>query len=75
MKEIAKDLLETAMFLIEQGKASDVHQFVQAVWMSEFYAQEIPSKVLEAMAALKMEAALYLIGHGVEIPRDDEGGQ
>ena len=34
MKEIAKDLLETAMFLIEQGKASDAHQFVQAVWVS-----------------------------------------
>lgn len=75
MKEIAKDLLETAMFLLEQGEASDVHQFVQAVWMSEFYAQEIPSKVLEAMAALKMDAALYLIRHGMEIPRDDEGGQ
>jgi hypothetical protein len=75
MKVIAKDLLETAMFLLEQGKASDVHQFVQAVWMSEFYAQEIPSKVLEAMAALKMDAALYLIRHGIEIPRDDEGDQ
>ena len=65
------DLLETALFLMEQGQDRRAYQYVQAVWKNTRFGEEVPKAVLDDMANLKTDAILYLVSKSVGIPRED----